>query len=115
MKLLVAFFLLTLSLFSKEVHYHLTLQKQNVNYTGTSVEAMTINGGIPGPTLEAREGDWLNIKVTNNMDEDSSLHWHGILLPGHNDQDGVPYLTTAPIKAHSTAKYRFKLMQSGTY
>lgn len=114
-KLLLVFIVLTLSLFSKEVHYHLTLQKQNVDYTGQYVEAMTINGGIPGPTLEAREGDWLNIKVTNNMDEDSSIHWHGILLPGHNDQDGVPYLTTAPIKAHSTANYRFKLIQSGTY
>ena len=112
--LLILFFLSTL-LFSKELHYDLTIDYQNVNFTGKSVKAMTINGGIPGPTIKATEGDWVNIKVTNKMDVDTSIHWHGILFPGRNDQDGVPNLTTPPIKAHSSLQFRFPFIQSGTY
>lgn len=106
--------LYTLTL-AKDVYYDLTIDYQTVNFTGKDVEAMTINRGIPGPTIKAQEGDWVNIKVTNNMDVDTSIHWHGILLPGHNDQDGVPNLTTPPIKAHGMLKFRFPLIQSGTY
>ena len=74
---------------------------------------MTVNGTIPGPTLEFTEGDYAVIYVTNEMDVETSVHWHGLLLP--NFQDGVPYLTTPPIKAGTTFKYEFPIKQAGTY
>ena len=74
---------------------------------------MSINNSLPAPTLYFREGDTAVIHVTNNMDVESSLHWHGILLP--NLQDGVPYLTTPPILPGQTYTYKFPLKQSGTY
>ena len=114
-KILFILFFLTTFLFPKELHYDLIIDYQNMNFTGKTVKAMTINGGIPGPTIKATEGDWVNIKVTNKMDVDTSIHWHGILFPGRNDQDGVPNLTTPPIKAHSSLTFRFPFIQSGTY
>ncbi|EIF51792.1 MULTISPECIES: multicopper oxidase domain-containing protein [Sulfurovum] len=113
--ILLLIYLLSTLLSAKDVYYNLTIDYQQVNFTGENVEAMTINGGIPGPTIKAQEGDWVNIKVTNNMDVDTSIHWHGILFPGRNDQDGVPNLTTPPIKAHGSYTFRFPLIQSGTY
>ena len=53
------------------------------------------------------------IYVHNELDHETSMHWHGLLLP--NEMDGVPYLTSAPVKAHSTSVYVFPLRQSGTY
>jgi FtsP/CotA-like multicopper oxidase with cupredoxin domain len=114
-QVLLIFTLLSTLLSAKDVYYDLIIDYQTVNFTGKDVEAMTINGGIPGPTIKAEEGDWVNIKVTNKMDVDTSIHWHGILLPDRNDQDGVPYLTTPPIKAHGSLTFRFPLIQSGTY
>lgn len=114
-QILLLFYLLSTLSLGKDVYYDLTIDYQTVNFTGKDVEAMTINGGIPGPTIKAEEGDWVNIKVTNKMDVDTSIHWHGILFPGRNDQDGVPNLTTPPIKAHGSLKFRFPLIQSGTY
>ena len=93
--------------------YKLTINKQNVNITGKPVMGMTINGSIPGPTLEFTEGEQAVIHVTNNMEVETSVHWHGILLP--NFQDGVPYLTTPPIQPGSTFTYTFPIIQSGTY
>jgi CopA family copper-resistance protein len=96
------------------VHYQLTLNDSVVNLDGKSeVKAMTINGGIPGPVLTFTVGDSAVISVTNNMPVETSVHWHGILLP--NFQDGVPYLTTPPIKPGETFTYRFLIKQSGTY
>lgn len=74
---------------------------------------MAINNSIPGPTLRFTEGEYAKIHVTNNMDVETSVHWHGLLLP--NFYDGVPYLTTPPIKAGETITYEFALKQSGTY
>lgn len=93
--------------------YHLNINKETVNYTGKNVEAMTINGGIPGPVLEFTEGEYAVINVTNNMDVETSVHWHGLILP--NFYDGVPYLTTPPIAPGKTQRYEFELKQSGTY
>lgn len=93
--------------------YNLTIDYQTVNYTGKDVEAMTINGGIPGPNLEFTEGEYAVINVTNKMDVETSVHWHGLLLP--NFYDGVPYLTTPPILPGKTLRYEFALKQSGTY
>lgn len=74
---------------------------------------MTINGGSPGPVLEFTEGDTALIYVHNQMGMETSIHWHGILLP--NRYDGVSYLTTAPIKAGETHEYKFPIIQNGTY
>lgn len=93
--------------------YHLTIAKQQVNITGTPVQAMTINGGIPGPTLRFVEGDTARIQVQNKMDVDTSIHWHGILLPP--GMDGVPEISFPPIAPGATFTYEFPIRQSGTY
>lgn len=93
--------------------YSLTIEKQKVNFAGKEVMGMTINGSIPGPTLEFTEGEQAVIHVTNKMDVETSVHWHGMILP--NFMDGVPYLTTPPIKAGTTFTYKFPINQSGTY
>lgn len=93
--------------------YELTIDKKMVNITGKEVMGMAINGTIPGPTLRFTEGEYAKIHITNNMDVETSVHWHGLLLP--NFYDGVPYLTTPPIAAGETFTYEFALKQSGTY
>ena len=93
--------------------YTLTIEQQTVNITGKEVMGMTVNGSIPGPTLEFTEGEQAIIHVINKMDVETSIHWHGILLP--NFQDGVPYLTTPPIIAGTTFTYNFPINHSGTY
>ncbi|MBC8319071.1 MAG: multicopper oxidase domain-containing protein [Desulfobulbaceae bacterium] len=99
--------------FGKDVEYDLYIDYQQVNYSGTPVEAMKINNSIPGPTIEVTEGDNIEIRVHNRMNVETSIHWHGLLLP--NREDGVPYLTTPPIVPKSTYIYRFPIIQSGTY
>jgi CopA family copper-resistance protein len=91
----------------------ITLREATVNKTGKNVMGMTINGTIPGPTLEFKEGEYAVIYVKNEMSVETSVHWHGLLLP--NFYDGVPYLTTPPIEPGHTQKYEFPIKQSGTY
>ena len=93
--------------------YTLTLKEEMVNKAGKGVKGMTVNGTIPGPILEFTEGEYAVIYVKNEMSVETSIHWHGILLP--NFFDGVPYLTTIPIKPGTTFKYEFPIRQSGTY
>lgn len=95
------------------VEYDLTIARQEVNFTGQSTQAMTINGLLPGPTLRFTEGDHAVIRVHNQMDVETSIHWHGILLP--NTMDGVPFVTQPPIAPGQTFTYAFDLRQSGTY
>ncbi len=98
----------------KVTRYELTITDTIVSFTGKQRKAFAVNGQIPMPTLTFTEGDTALIVVHNAMkSEESSLHWHGIILP--NQFDGVPYLTTAPIKAGTTVEYKFPLVQSGTY
>ncbi|MCF6298112.1 MAG: multicopper oxidase domain-containing protein [Flavobacteriaceae bacterium] len=93
--------------------YRLTLRQEKVNITGKEVLGMTINSSIPGPTLEFTEGEYAVIYVRNEMNVETSIHWHGLLLP--NFYDGVPYLNTPPIEPGHTLKYEFAMKQSGTY
>jgi len=96
------------------VRYDLFVTDTMVNYTGKERKAIAVNGQIPMPTLYFTEGDTAEIHVHNKMHHhETSIHWHGLLLP--NEQDGVPYLTTAPVKSHSTHIYKFAIKQSGTY
>lgn len=95
------------------VEYDLTIARQEMNFTGQTVEAITVNGQLPAPTLRFTEGDHAVIRVHNQMDVETSIHWHGILLP--NAMDGVPFVTFPPIAAGQTFTYEFDLRQSGTY
>ena len=110
--------LIVLSFFSFNVHadvvsYNFDVDYKEVNITGKPTMAMSINNQIPAPTLEANVGDILKVTFNNLMDVETSVHWHGLLLP--NDQDGVPYLTTPPIKAETSFTFEIPVIQSGTY
>lgn len=98
---------------NKKVEYDLFINNTMVNFTGKHRHAIAVNGSIPAPTLTFTEGDTAVIRVHNLMRMETSIHWHGILLP--NREDGVPYLTTAPIKSGTTYTFTFPLIQSGTY
>lgn len=93
--------------------FDLVLAESVVNFTGTPRLATTINGMLPGPTLRWREGDTVTIRVTNRLNEPSSLHWHGIILPFQ--MDGVPGISFGGIPPGETFTYRFKVSQSGSY
>jgi len=97
----------------KIVRYDLHIRDTIVNFTGKEKRAIAVNGQIPMPTLTFTEGDTAEIYVHNELNEETSLHWHGLFLP--NQYDGVPNLTQMPIKAHSTHLYRFPIIQHGTH
>ena len=93
--------------------HRITIRAEQVINAGKEVMGMTINGSIPGPTLRFKEGEYAVIYVKNELEEETSVHWHGLLLP--NFYDGVPYLTTPPIEPGLTQKYEFPIKQAGTY
>lgn len=97
----------------KVVRYDLYVRDTIVNYAGKEKRAIAVNGQIPMPTLTFTEGDVAEIHVHNELDEETSMHWHGVFLP--NKEDGVPYLTQMPIKPHSTYIYQFPVKQNGTH
>lgn len=80
---------------------------------GRRANPITINGSVPGPLIRLREGREAVLRVTNTLDEDTSIHWHGILLPP--EMDGVPGLSFAGIRPGETFEYRYPVTQSGTY
>jgi len=110
--LLLVFFLASFAQ-AKTVEYNLDIAYKDVNFTGKTVKAMSVGGSIPGPTLRFVDGDIARIHVHNKMDVESSIHWHGLLVPPN--MDGVPNLTYPPIKPRSTFTYEFPIRQSGTY
>ena len=93
--------------------FDLSIGESPMNFTGSTRIAQTINGSIPGPLLRWREGDTVTLRVANRLDEDTSIHWHGIILPA--DMDGVPGLSFHGIRPRETYTYRFEVRQSGTY
>lgn len=94
------------------VEYHLYVKDTTVNFTGKKRKALAINGQIPAPTLRFTEGDSAVIYVHNLLNDEVSIHWHGVLLP--NEQDGVHVLNTPPIHAKQTHTFRFRIIQNGT-
>jgi CopA family copper-resistance protein len=94
-------------------HFELYIGQTPVNITGRPRTALTVNGSLPGPLLRWREGDTVTLRVRNRLAQDTSIHWHGILLP--SDMDGVPGLSFAGIAPGGDYLYRFTLRQSGTY
>lgn len=103
--------------FAKTVKYKLVIEQKAVNLSGKKTVdfALTVNGGIPAPTLEFTEGDDAEITVTNMIPsgEDASIHWHGILLPPL--EDGVPFVNTPPIYKGQSRTFKFPIRQNGTY
>ena len=98
---------------SKTVRYDLYVRDTIVTIGNKPKRAIAVNGQIPMPTLTFTEGDIAEIYVHNELKESTSLHWHGLMLP--NKEDGVPNLTQMPIKAGTTHKYLFPIIQNGTH
>jgi CopA family copper-resistance protein len=112
--LLILFLTFTGALYAQKiVRYDLYVKDTTVNFTGEPKRAIAVNGQIPMPTLTFTEGDTSEIYVHNELEEETSLHWHGLFVP--NKYDGVPNLTQMPIKPHTTHLYRFAIIQSGTH
>lgn len=95
------------------VEYDLTIEQKEIYITSKPSLGMTINGNIPGPILRFTEGDNARIHVHNEMDVETSIHWHGILVPP--GMDGVPLISFPPIQSGETFTYEFPIRQSGTY
>lgn len=94
--------------------YDLTIDHLVKHVEGRTGHDIAVNGSVPGPLLRFREGEDVVIRVTNRLrDEDTSVHWHGFLVPF--GQDGVPGLSFPGIKPGETFTYRFHVHQSGTY
>jgi CopA family copper-resistance protein len=93
--------------------FNLEIGESPVNFTGNPRMATTVNGSLPAPTLRWREGDTVTIRVRNRLNETTSIHWHGIILPFQ--MDGVPGISFTGIPPGDTFTYRFKVQQSGTY
>ncbi len=93
--------------------FHLRAERSRAVIDGKGGRAITVNGQLPAPLLRWREGDDVTLHLTNDLDEDTSIHWHGILLPP--EMDGVPGLSFAGVKPGETFTYRFSVKQAGTY
>nr|WP_277924271.1 copper resistance system multicopper oxidase [Sphingomonas sp. CROZ-RG-20F-R02-07] len=91
----------------------LTIARQTLVMDGRATRAIGINGTVPGPLIRLREGQDVRLHVTNGLDEDSSLHWHGLLVPAR--YDGVPGISFPGIAPHTRFTYAFPVKQAGTY
>lgn len=97
----------------RTVRYDLYVKDTLVTYGKKARRAIAVNGQIPMPTLTFTEGDTAEIWVHNELNEETTLHWHGLFLP--NRYDGVPFLTQMPIKPHTSYLYKFPIRQHGTH
>lgn len=93
--------------------FNLDIGYKEVNFTGRNRLATTVNGSVPAPILRWREGDEVTLRVTNNLAHDSSIHWHGLILPA--GMDGVPGISFGGIRPGDSFTYQFHVRQSGTY
>tara|TARA_R110002072_G_scaffold141664_3_gene286927 strand:- start:29411 stop:31300 length:1890 start_codon:yes stop_codon:yes gene_type:complete len=91
----------------------LVVERRTIEIAGQPTSAVTLNGSVPGPILRFREGDEAILRVQNRLDVDTSVHWHGILLPPN--MDGVPGVSYRGIAPGETFTYRFPVRQSGSY
>ena len=93
--------------------FDLSIGRATALIDGRAGNAITVNDQLPAPLLRWREGDEVTLRVHNTLDEDTSIHWHGLLLPFQ--MDGVPGVTFPGIRPGETFTYRFPIRQSGTY
>jgi len=91
----------------------LRIARQTMRIDGKLSRAIGINGTVPAPLVRLKEGQTAKLTVVNDLDEDSSIHWHGLILPFH--MDGVPGVSFPGIKPRSKFVYEFPVVQSGTY
>ena len=91
----------------------LTIGQVSVEVDGKISRAVGINGTVPGPLIRLKEGQRVRLRVQNTLDEDSSIHWHGLLVPF--EMDGVPGVSFPGIMPRSTFDYEFDLSHAGTY
>lgn len=91
----------------------LTVARTHLNVEGRDGHAIGINGTVPGPLIRLREGQRARLTVNNQLDEDTSIHWHGLILPFQ--MDGVPGVSFPGIRAGQSFTYEFPVRQSGTY
>lgn len=92
---------------------HLTIDHASWSIDGRTAHAVTVNGTVPGPLIRLKEGERVRLAVTNKLTEETSIHWHGLLVPFQFD--GVPGVSFPGIKAGATFTYEFPLIQAGTY
>ncbi|KGB56025.1 Copper-resistance protein CopA precursor [Sphingopyxis sp. LC81] len=91
----------------------LRIARQTMRIDGKISRAIGINGTVPAPLVRLKEGQTARLTVVNDLDEDSSIHWHGLILPFQ--MDGVPGVSFPGIKPRSKFVYEFPVVQSGTY
>lgn len=101
------------NIYCKNHEIDLTLSYKMVHFAHKNVKAIAINDSIPGPTLHFKEGDHVSIHVHNHLNENTSIHWHGLLLPWQ--MDGVEDVSQKPIPPKGVFHYQFTLKHSGTY
>lgn len=99
--------------FSADRTVNLVVSYKKVNFAGKCIQAIAVNNQIPAPTLHFKQGDNVTINVHNQLDEDTAIHWHGIILPWQ--VDGVAGINQQGIKPGNTFQYKFTAEQSGTY
>ncbi|MEQ9639445.1 MAG: multicopper oxidase domain-containing protein, partial [Alphaproteobacteria bacterium] len=93
--------------------YDLTVDRVMIDTGDFRRQGVGYNGASPGPVLRFKEGEEVTINVTNNLDVDTSVHWHGLILPFQ--MDGVPTISYPGIRPGETFTYNFPIVQSGTY
>lgn len=91
----------------------LTIARQTMKIDGRSFRAIGVNGTIPAPLVRLREGQRVRLHVVNHLEEDSSIHWHGLLVPPQHD--GVPGVSFPGIRPNDSYLYDFEVKQNGTY
>jgi L-ascorbate oxidase len=112
-RLLTALLVLVIPVLGLAGEYNLTVDRVQVDTGAFVKEGIGYNGKSPGPVLRFRQGEEVAINVTNNLDEVTSIHWHGLILP--YQQDGVPGISFPGIQPGETFTYRFPIRQAGTY
>ncbi|WP_026224064.1 multicopper oxidase domain-containing protein, partial [Marinobacter gelidimuriae] len=93
--------------------YNLTVDRVQIDTGDFVKEGIGYNGASPGPVMRFKEGEEVSINVTNNLNEMTSIHWHGMILPF--TQDGVPGISFPGIEPGETFTYKFPITQSGTF
>ncbi len=91
----------------------LTVGESHFSTGGRSAHAVMINGTLPAPLIRLKEGQNVRLSVTNHLKEDTSIHWHGLIVPFQ--MDGVPGVSFPGIRPGETFTYEFPIRQSGTY
>lgn len=112
-RLITGFLILLMPALVLADEYSLTVDRVKIDTGDFVKEGIGYNGKSPGPVMRFKEGENVKINVTNNLDEMTSIHWHGLILPF--DQDGVPGISFPGIQPGETFTYQFPIQQAGTY